>query len=415
MSFEPQLQQHRHYMSIRVHNEDDIQKLYPLILDYIREPNLASSVKEFVFCCHLRWDDSYLIGADQSEGLGGEENARDISQEHGILQVLTDLGLEEPVRSEWVRVLTWMKPELIAAREETLGGNPFHENARFYSYRDRLFAHYASALLLMLCPNIEKIEYEEGSWIVDDMLRRNNYGLLPKLHLEKLREVILLPTTHFTLGDPRYYIYLDILRMLQLFHRLPAIESVTTDGVGQNYNGGPLRRFPPATSNVKRIHVGHSMYGGDVIWSLIRAPKLLEEITLTTGGHLTTDGGFSPVSAKTIGQALAIHKASLRKVDIDLDRCLFETGYDECDEEEEEEELETEDEWLNRYHDAPFRLAEALPKSLEYLTIRGYTRGSVVQYDSQIDELLLTREVRLPLLKELHGINETIPSAAPIQ
>lgn len=53
MSLEPQSQQHRRYTRIRVRNDDDIKRLYSLILDYIREPELALSVKEFVFRSHL--------------------------------------------------------------------------------------------------------------------------------------------------------------------------------------------------------------------------------------------------------------------------------------------------------------------------------------------------------------------------
>ncbi|KAI0553040.1 hypothetical protein F4679DRAFT_533343, partial [Xylaria curta] len=48
-SLGPQLQQHRHYTRIRVCNEDDFKRLCPLVLDHIREPELASCVKEFVF------------------------------------------------------------------------------------------------------------------------------------------------------------------------------------------------------------------------------------------------------------------------------------------------------------------------------------------------------------------------------
>lgn len=69
---------------------------------------------------------------------------------------------------------------------------------------------------------------------------------------------------------------------------------------------------------------------------------------------------------------------------------------------------------VNESEDAPFRLADALPKSLEDLQIRGYVRGKVARYDSQIDEFLLSRRYRFPSLKELHGIDETIPIAVSI-
>ena len=474
MSFEPQFQQRRRYTRIRVQNEGDIQRLYPLILDYIREPELASSVKEFVFRSHFPLYDSYGCWNNKDRGvaLTAAENARDISQEHEILRVLTDLGLEESERLEWARVLTWMKPELVAAREKNLNG-AFGDTKHFYRYRDRLFAHHASTLLLLLCPNIATIKYEDGSAIVEDVLRRNNYGLLPQVHLQNLRDVVLLPTTHTTMGDTRFYIYLDLLSLLRLFHRLPSIESVITDGVGPNYDGWFLPDFPPATSNMKKIHVGHALYGGETIETLIRIPRRLEELTLTTGGRSTIDGGSYLITAKQIGQALSMHKESLRKIDIDLDDYIttsgrsFDDDYDYVEEEGRDEWYLRDEEismaplvtdtWkygesIGSMHDfeslthlsigiksllgadfpgqhshdppyrlggeknyePPFRLAEALPKSLEYLLIRGYERGYVKEYDSQIDELLLNIETCLPLLKELHGVHEYIPNAVAV-
>ncbi|KAI1424008.1 hypothetical protein F5Y12DRAFT_754284 [Xylaria sp. FL1777] len=460
MSLESQPQQHKRYTRIRIHEEDDFQKLYPLILDYIREPELASSVKEFVFRCHLPWHESYLRKTNRPEVLRAEENARDISQEHVISQVVTDLGLEESERPEWIKILTWMKPELVAARAELLAGERPYEIQPFFRLRNKRFAHYAAALLLMLCPNIEILKYEQGSRIIENILRRNNYGLLPATHLEKLRDVILLPTSGPIEGDHRFYTNLDILAMLRLFHRLPAVESVSTDAVGPDHDGGYVGQFPPGTSNLKRIHVGHSLYGADVIGPLIRVAKRLEEFTFTTGGRSNLHGGCVVRSANTIGRALYAHRSSLRKIDIDIDEHI--DGEEESDQEYEEgrdewyyrdREISTAPlpttqtqstqeygatvgslhdfeslthlsigiklllggySWNNEGEDAPFRLVDALPKSLEYLLIRGYERGKIARYDSQIDEFLLSRRDRLPLLQELHGIDETITSAASV-
>ncbi|KAJ3563207.1 hypothetical protein NPX13_g8282 [Xylaria arbuscula] len=460
--FEPQFRQQSRYTRIRVQNQDDINRLFPLIVDYIREPALASSVEEFVFRCYLPYR-PYIRDKNRHDNLTSLENARDISQEHEILQVLIDLGLEEPERSEWARALTWMKPELVATREQTLSDDTRAADELFNWYRDRVFAHYASALLLLLCPNVKTIRYEDGSRVVEDILRRNNYGLLPKAHLQNLQEVVLLPTSHSVFEDTRYYVHLDILRSLRMFHRLPLIESVMTDGVGPNYDASFLYDFPPATSNLKKIHVGHSMYGEDTVSSLIGIPARLEELTLTTGGRCTTDGSRSFIAAKQIGKALFAHKAWLRKIDIDLDDYIDTSGYSWEDDEDEDEIEEDVDEWYlldkeisttplveedawkygetigsmhdfeslthlsigirsllggnprsRQSYDAPFRLAEALPKSLEYLLIRGYERGSVKEYDSQIDELLLAQETHLPALKEVHGIHELIPSAVTV-
>ncbi|KAI0476872.1 hypothetical protein F4859DRAFT_514204 [Xylaria cf. heliscus] len=469
MSLEPQSQQHRRYTRIRIQDEDDFKRLYPLILDYIREPELASCAKEFVFRSHLPWHESYLSKSERREVLRAEENARDISQEHSIAQLVTDLGLEESEKPDWIRILTWMKPELVAAREQVLDNSESSWTIEpFYRHRNKLFSHYAAALLLMLCPNIEILKYEEGSEIVENILRRNNYGLLPATHLKKLRDVTLIPTSQMVIGDKRFYTNLDILALLRLFHRLPAIESVSTDAVGPNLDGGYVDHFPPATSNLKRIHIGHSAHGTDVIGPLIRVPKRLEEFTLSTGGRCIQDGQVDRC-AETIGKALHGHRSSLRKIDIDIDEYIGgHEGHEDEDEYEEGEEEESKDEWYYRdmeistgplttaqmqktreygatigsmhdfeslthlsigiglllggcswgvkeHEEAPFRLADALPKSLEYLLIRGYVRGKVARYDDQIDEFLRLRQDRLPSLRELHGIDETIPIGLSIK
>ncbi|KAI8624557.1 hypothetical protein F5Y19DRAFT_490939 [Xylariaceae sp. FL1651] len=155
----------------------------------------------------------------QPVGLRAEENARNIFREHSISQLVTKLGFQGTEKYHWIRILTWMKSKLVAAREKTLAGSGGSWTIRlFYNLRTKIFTHYAAALLLMLCPNIEVLKYREGSRIVEDILRRNNYGLLPAIHLEKLRDVTILPTTDIGLGNTSSYMNLDILA-----HRLPAI------------------------------------------------------------------------------------------------------------------------------------------------------------------------------------------------
>ncbi|KAI0535322.1 hypothetical protein GGR58DRAFT_515500 [Xylaria digitata] len=387
MSLESQSQQHVRYTRIRVHDENDFRKLYPLIIDYTREPELALSVKEFVFCVHTHYYEYGLRPEDHLAGLPQPrrtaEFVRDISQEHAISQLVAGLGFEEPEKSDWVRILTWMKPELVAAREEAVDG---YELNSFYRQRTKLFAHYTASIFLMICPNIEILKLEEGSRIAEPILRRNNYGLFPATHLQKLRH------------------------------------SVSTDGVGPGDDGGYVGHFAPANSNLKRTHVGHAIYGTDVIGPLIRAPKRLEEFAFTTGGRCNLEGGYTLRAGNTISKALHEHKSSLRKIDIDIDEHIG--G------EEDENALLADDEitdWddrdecigigllLGRSHEeAPFRLIDALPKSLEYLLIQGYKRGVSKGYDSQIDEFLLLKGDRLPLLTKVHGIDKMIPIAESI-
>jgi hypothetical protein len=271
-------------------------------------------------------------------------------------------------------------------------------------------------------------------------------------------------------GDERYYINLDILSLLRLFHRLPVVESVSVDGAGRNDDFENLDKFPPAISHLKRIHVGHAFYPTSVIGALIRVPRRLEEFTLTTGGRSSRDGSSLMRGAKTIGKALLEQKSSLRKIDIDIDEYYTQIGrLGGGEDEDKDEEDDNMDEWFRKDEDistgplkisqlpntreyrstigsmhdfeslthlsigiklllggsvlgreeegedAPFRLIEALPKSLEYLLIRGYSRGINGRYDSQIDEFLSQKDDRLPLLTELYGIEEITPSAKSVE
>jgi hypothetical protein len=54
-------------------------------------------------------------------------------------------------------------------------------------------------------------------------------------------------------------------------------------------------------------------------------------------------------------------------------------------------------------------LIDLLPDSLEYLCFYGYRRGVHQPIDSAINELLDNASVKLPNLKEIKGVEETIP------
>jgi hypothetical protein len=175
-------------------------------------------------------------------------------------------------------------------------------------------------------------------------------------------------------------------------------------------------------------------------------------------------GGHYIFTAKTLGKALWSSRSSLRKLDIDVDSMLFDDSHDEeeyVERRAEEEDYIEEPYWRDEYfrqdeadspgplelyqvpddrtynntigslHDfealthlslgvklllgpasslTPFRLVDALPKSLRSLTIRGYTKGVVAKYDAAIRELLARRAEVLPALVRISG-EELIPSA----
>ncbi|KAK3112210.1 hypothetical protein LTR53_011748, partial [Teratosphaeriaceae sp. CCFEE 6253] len=305
----------------------------------------------------------------------------------------------------------------------------------------------------------------ERGHLLERTLLRNNYALLPEAHLQQLRHLRLLPETGLWWDDGRDYSHVDLLGQIRLFHRLPAIESIAVDGITIHGGADYINYLPPHTSNIRRIAVGHSLLPGSIVAALIRMPRHLEAFSLAVGGRDSNDGGYYAISPKTLGKTLWDQRDALRKIDLDIDDVLTASSDDEDDREEYMASLDEDtgesywrDTWFKLdeqvstgplYHwdlpdtrqydetigslhdfqhlthlsigiklllgppdsDAPFQLIEGLPTSLEYLLLRGYTRGQVPRYDEAIDELLARRSKQLPALTQLQGVDALIPSA----
>jgi hypothetical protein len=154
-----------------------------------------------------------------------------------------------------------------------------------------------------MCPNIENLTYSSCPlpYVPDrnvgphrehllNTLLRKNYGKLPQMHLQKLRHVRLLPEVGISYHGGDTYEFIDLLAEARLFHRLPAIESISVDGITSNNDADHLGEFPPRTSNIKSIHVGHAMLPSSELAPLIRMPRNLEEFTHSVGGRDSNDG-----------------------------------------------------------------------------------------------------------------------------
>lgn len=167
-----------------------------------------------------------------------------------------------------------------------------------------------------------------------------------------------------------------------------------------------------------------------------------------------------------VGRALWCQRGTLRKLDLDWDQYSMlpysrerEERYDRHTDEDEEEDEEPEWEMVNSVKtadletgrtykwtigslhdferlthlsigiewlfgkkqygkelpDAPYRLIDSLPRSLEYLLIRGYRCGEQAKYDEQIDELMALKESRLPSLQIIEGVDELVPSGKDVR
>ncbi|QIW98739.1 hypothetical protein AMS68_004257 [Peltaster fructicola] len=461
--------------------EESVSRLLPLIYEYAEHPDRAESVREVVFKCHLKEQYSYgwIAGECDAAPLARkqqQEADRQVGEDDILRRQLRVLSLTAEQETAWMKRLTWTNTDLVAARMAETSRE--RQGDSFYESQDAEFAQYAGTLLLMLCPNIEKLIYEVNPGVMSSILLRNNYDLLPDRHLTKLREVELLAEAGIFLHDPRMYNRLDVLGTMRLFHRLPSLEKVSMHAVGTDVNA-EMQYFPPASSAVKTLVLDHVDFATATTGPMIRMAKQLENLTVIAGGRATRGGGWVVQYPRTFAKALARHKKSLRVLDIDMDsichagkngRYLLEedlpderTDYErwhhpeaadlgdvlsEIDRQDSTEPLHTweiEDDsdydgsapapelreaYAPEYRHSPIcweswnwmpprgnylKLVDSLPVSLEYLLIRGYQRGQCEYYDAEIDDLLHHRNRRLTRLETILGIDVIIPSGEKVE
>jgi len=474
---------------VRVTDHSDCEKIYQLLEASSTQPDALDTVKEAVIKLkQIRETTFFNTYNTHAKPYVEHERLRLVASDHPLHETIRILDLQGDEaqhrlpEGNVVKHLTWHDPSVREERQARLAEDTERWHVHTYTgLQDGEFLHHAAPLLLMHCSNIGSLTYSVCPYtynadrqaayrahILEQSLLRNNYGKLPETHLQRLRHVRLLPETGLWYDDARTYSHMDILGQLRLFHRLPHIESLAIDGITTNGGADHLEHFPPHTSNLKAIHVGHSMLPSTLVAVLIRIPKRLEEFTHFVGGRDTRDGGRNLFSARTLGKALWDQRASLRKLDIDVDGLLQDDKYDRQDYERylkesrrraPDEQPYWYDEWfrldeqasaggpshvhdlpdtreysntIGSLHDfeklthlsmgvklllgppestTPFRLVEALPKSLESLLIRGYTRGKTPKYDEAIGELVAQCSELLPALREIQGVAECVPGA----
>ena len=465
------------FRRIRIESSADVDRLYPLILDYLREPARALSVEELVITKSVS---SYQLRAltDAQEEVLDREEARDVSAETGLIQLVEGMGIPDIDVNQWVRMLTWMKPELVTARASISGAYGLPAT---FSQRDSLFAHHAAIALLSLCPNIKHLTLRDAGYEspLPSLLLHNNYNKLRLQLLPNLRHVSILPTDELIISDERFYTTMDFLGHFRRFHRLPSIESIEVAAIAEDSGGTDWTLHPPSTANFSSISVAHSDLSSTFLAALIGAPKALRSFSMSVGGRAAQGGGQSMMSLTELGKVLLTQKETLQTLDLDIDDYILESRHDSPDLDYEDDILEyhSEDEWfqldladskgpifmsreeatreysgtIGSPHDfaalrhlsigvkallgvpeqkydaatdtvalvtpeAPFRLVDALPASLESLTVRGYTPGENDVYDGQIAELLAGREAKLPRSLQIQGVRgDTIESSKMVE
>ncbi|KAL6916070.1 hypothetical protein FSST1_007565 [Fusarium sambucinum] len=440
------------YKTIKVTKRSDIEKLYPLLLLYITEPNKAALLREvivdtyawpnFYSCFHDGGDDPEPR-QDSGEGLNKTHPNRQIDQDpHSALEShVTFLGLGDQLTEKIVGALAWK-------RKHWSGEVP--DTARDFDDNERAFATAALIIIFSLCEQISVLRIDDFPTLLKEYLLKNNYGQLKRFALQQLKTVEFVKEYPL---DNRVYEVVEFFEFLRNFGKLPAMENLTMEGVMEIEVNNLVS---PATSNIKNIHLSHCDISGSTLSKMIRSSKTLEELRVSFGGLWHMDIGAWNIRPQTVGKSMLQHRDSLKVLDLDIadfDYTEVESwensGFEELAQSGDEYfELDRKSSTLPfwqedipddrpysltigslhdfnamthlsiglnalfgpsyRRKEPPFRLIDALPPSLEYFCLYGYVKGECEEIDSHINELIQHKEKRLPRLLNIRGVDETV-------
>lgn len=295
---------------------------------------------------------------------------------------------------------------------------------------------------------------------LDRLLRRANADPANTPYLQHLRKVYMIVDEVKLVDDKRFYNYIDFTDCMTLFDHLPSIESIGADALGEDENHNS--RLVPGSSNISKIYLNHCALRAPYLANIIQSSKALREFQYTIGGRGVLDRSYSFFNVKTFIKSICPHKDTLEVLDIDaeshmfyldafheeeglVDQAIDEIATDLYSDEEDEKQQFLRSFWGNSGSLKDFRalkrlslgigfllyfakgvgetdekrepvmLPDGLPKSLEYLCIRGYERGQCEKWDAQIDALVAFYKSGLSKIKEITGIETTIPNARDVK
>ncbi|KAI0131846.1 hypothetical protein BJ170DRAFT_611515 [Xylariales sp. AK1849] len=371
------------YKRIRITNNDEFDLTYPLIAAYVEKPELALTVDDLVVDEDAYPGAAYVLWADWDTPRLSREPAPVRADAHvAIERYVQSLGLGDTTTGAMLDAFSWKKHQLQGKVPDSPKRADEHNNE---------YASAAMVVLMSLCKNVTNL-YIGGvgqQTPLQDYLLKNNYGLLSQQGLQRVKQIEIIPLAP-RMWDERTYEDLEFLDYFRYFHRLPSLEMVTMDGLAEYQANREL--FPPGTANLKKLRIGHTDISSELLSTIIRAPRALEEFTVIEGGLWSVDGGSPITYPKTIGKSLLDHKDTLKVLDLDIGRGLPYTasgapehlGY-EGEDEGREESVYLGGRWEDSYaheKDTYFNMDEAasqgplfardIPDTREY----GYTIGS---------------------------------------
>jgi hypothetical protein len=324
----------RSFKRIRMATKEDFLASYSILASFIRHPEAAYSVEELI----VNPLEYHSYPYTRLDGPPVDTGVQEFNDElhDSIVDYIRSLGLGDETTDMMLQALDLKRKRLKGEEpEQPLAKRPrvsvFGRPAEIHNYDSAV-----AVLLIALCPNIVTLRiYNVWSHTpLGQFLLKNNYGLLQKPALQKLREVQLHPVN---CQDERCYDYLRTTDYFRYFHRLPAINSLSLEGFEDYQAENTL--FPPKTSSgIKKVHIGHSDMSGGMIRTIMLIPKTLEEFSLSTYGLMNCDGGTSMLLAKTLVKALLQYRSCLKVLDLDARVTNYHSSSDDDDDSEDADE-----------------------------------------------------------------------------
>jgi hypothetical protein len=341
-----------------------------------------------------------------------------------------------------------------------------------------------AALFVSLSPNLETMAMtqpfsshieleEEATWAIKyplvQVFRYANSRPEGTHYLQKLRDVYLINKGKL-LDWPDYYLdKTDLIACLELFNKLPSIESFGIDALEDDENNGK-QMWEGGSSNITKFHINHSSLSSGYLLRVMATSRVITELQYTTGGRGSHDGAYSMFNPKAFIKGLSAHKETLKVLDIDTDQLTMSypgelcprhnhfidwdeyggpkefdpDGYrpEDLNEQDEEfmlhlylvsiwdrdaslkdfvalEELSIPIRFLIYFaqgvetNDAKrnsVMLVDSLPDRVKSLTIRGYRKGVNQKHDAQVAALMTRFESGSLKLQEIKGVDEMIPN-----
>ena len=299
------------------------------------------------------------------------------------------------------------------------------------------------------------------------LFRGANASPEAKPYLQNLQQVYLINNDE-GIAEGRYYIKLDFIGLTTLFDKLLSIEYVGTDLMLEHVDQIPDIKWDE--SHISKISINHAYVNSTFICHVLARCKVVKEFQYSLGGRALGDA--SPVfNPKALIKILCKHMKTMECLDIDTHFLSFgcDSIRDIVNDElspmdqfdgplearsawgaEEAEQYEETITFLRKVWDysgslkdfvalkrlslninvlmyfakgvkeglgekqEKVMLVDCLPRSLEYLCIRGYLRGEMEEHDSQIDALMQAFNAGSLYLTEIKGVKGIIPDTQEV-